>query len=374
VQVVDTDTAPGLFRIPVSSERPFELLAAKNATLRLRAASGHVFPFTDLTSARGAVNFGHLNPAIDPFLTLASDAAAGFFPPSAAAFSAWLLRKLQLQEHTVFYRIGAGGAVNAAIAMAQQARPGAILTIAGSSHAGLRSRANLAADSVVSLAPGAEFSAWEQISCLVYEPVQNGGVPLPLPWLRGLSQSAQAAGVPVIADEIECGFYRFGKLSLAASEYLRPDVFLFGNSMTNGFYPAAAMVCPAHLPVDALEPADGPFQTSALGFQAAEAVSHYIDSIDIEAQIAPIYAILSQSGERLAANPNLGAFHLAGPTLSFEVYGQRAAELLAACQARGVLVGAGANGRRIVAAPPLTISGDQLTNSMDILEQAAGAL
>jgi hypothetical protein len=79
------------------------VLAAKNATLRLRAPSGHVFSFTDLTSASGAVNFGHLNPAIDPFASLASDIAASFYPPAAASFADWLCGKLGLDAHTVLY-------------------------------------------------------------------------------------------------------------------------------------------------------------------------------------------------------------------------------------------------------------------------------
>jgi acetylornithine/succinyldiaminopimelate/putrescine aminotransferase len=234
-------------------------------------------------------------------------------------------------------------------------------------------------ESLVRLTPGSEFSAWDKISCLLYEPVQgaSGYVPQPLPWLRGLSQAAHAAGVVVIADEIQCGFYRFGELSLASSEYLRPDMYLFGNSMTNGIYPLCAIVAPEAMQdsiqasVDDWRPT---FQTASLGIQAAESVARFIDSPDIDAHIAQVHSILSQSCERLAANPSLSDFHLAGPTLSFGVRGERAAKLVKACEARCVLVSAGGGAQRVRVAPPITIPPDQLTHALNILEQAASSL
>ena len=350
------------------------MLAAKNATLRLRAPSGHVFSFTDLTSAQGAVNFGHLNPGIDPFPNLASDLVASFYPPSAASYAQWLLKKLNLAAHTVVYQAAGGAAVRAAIELAQRRRPGKVVVLEGSLHGQGDWRGE-----TLRIAPGSAFDAWKDVSCLLYEPIQtaSGYVPLPLPWLRGLSQAAQAAGVLVIADETQCGFYRFGKLSLAASEFLLPDIYLFGNSMTNGIYPLSALVCPEGLR-DALPASeDGwehTFQTAALGFQAAEAVARYIDSTEIDAQVAQINLILSQTGEKLAANPCLSAFHLAGPTLSLEVRGARANELVEACRAHGVLLSAGTGGRRLRVAPPLSIQPDQLTIALKVLKKAAGAL
>jgi Aminotransferase class-III len=371
--LVETGTFPGPEENLLPSANSYQVLAAKNATLRLRAPSGHVFSFTDLTCAAGAVNFGHLNPAIDPFPMLASDVAADFYPPSADAFSHWLRRKLQLKFHSVHYEVGSG--VAAAIAMGQRRRLGKILVVEGSTHAGMR-----ALDGRVrSITPGSECSDWNDLSCLIYEPIQaaSGYVPLALPWLRGLSQQAQAAGVLVIADETQCGFYRFGKLSLAANGFLRPDVFLLGNSMTNGIYPLAAIVCAEAFAADMAQiAADGSsvFQASTLGFQAAEAVASYIDSTDIEGQVAQIYGVLSKVGERLAANPGLSDFHLGGPTLSFEVRDRRAEELAVACRARGVLMAASADRRRVMIAPPLTISMDQLNTAMGVLEQATGML
>jgi acetylornithine/succinyldiaminopimelate/putrescine aminotransferase len=361
----------------------YVVLAAKNATLRLRGPSGHVYSFTDLTSGQGAVNFGHLNPGIDPFEGLSSDLVSTIFPPAAGAYSEWLLKKLAVDEKTVLYRVGAPAGVGHAIHLARRRRPGKVVLIDGSCHEqeaifGRDWTAGLG-EAVVRIAAGEEFSDWDQVSCLLYEPVQStcGSVPISLPWIRGLSRAAQAAGVTVIADETQCGFYRFGRLSLAASEYLYPDIFLFGNSMTNGIYPLFAVVCPEAL-AGAVTPIDGgwqpTFETSALGLRAAECVAQYIDSTDMERLVLPILHQLSKASEKLAANPNLTTFHLAGPTLSLGVRDGRAAELVRACEERGVLMSAGAGGSRVRIAPPLTIDALQLQVALKVVVQAAGTL
>jgi acetylornithine/succinyldiaminopimelate/putrescine aminotransferase len=90
--------------------------------------------------------------------------------------------------------------------------------------------------------------------------------------------------------------------------------------------------------------------------------------------VAHINRALSQSGERLAANPALTAFHLAGPTLSFEVRQTRAAQLAASCRANGILVGVSSPTLRIRIAPPLTIPADQLKTALKVIEKAAESL
>ena len=396
--MADTGTFRGPQSIPFTSRKDYEVLAAKNAALRLRAASGHVFSFTDLTSADGALNFGHLNPSIDPFSRITADLAPSIFPPSAASYAAWLCGKLGLDAHAVHYVTGERSAVCAAIELAQRIRAGKVAVIAGSDHervvGGVRhglkivsgdaariargGKEDRRSQQTIRISVGSEFSAWGDVSCLIYEPIQgaSGYVPLALPWLRGLSQSAQAAGVTVIADETQCGFFRFGRLSLAASEFLRPDFYLFGNSMTNGIFPLFALIYPDSLRDRVLTEEEGwrhTFQTACLGYGAAEAVAAYIDGNDIEGMVARIHAILGQTGEALAANPCLSDFHLAGPTLSLEVSDERAGELALGCEESGVLIGLGGK-RRVCIAPPVTIFPEQLVTALKAVKKAAAAL
>jgi acetylornithine/succinyldiaminopimelate/putrescine aminotransferase len=382
--VIEAGTSLEPYDRALQAGSTYEVLAAKNATLRLRGSSGPIYSFTDLTSGRGAVNFGHLNPGIDPFEGLSSDVVPNAYPPAARAHSAWLLKKLGLPEKTVVYELGVAAAIAKALHMARRRRAGKIVRVEGSLHAlelvhGAGDAQSASAEGAIWIAPGDSFSAWDGVSCLLFEPIQSarGFVPLPLPWIRGLSQSAQAAGVAVIADESQCGFYRFGKLSLAASEYLAPDVFLFGNSMTNGIYPLSALIGSPALTKEwpgseeSWQPA---FEAASLGLRAAECVADYIDSTDLDALITPIFQQLVKLSEKLVSNPNLRDFHLAGPTLSVEVRKGRAAEFVRACEQRGVLVSAGIGGARVSIAPPLTIDSLQLQAALKAVAQAAGKL
>jgi len=375
-----------------SWSKPYEVLSARNATLRLRDAAGKEQPFTDMMCGYGAVNFGHMNPAIDPYADLTSDLVACFFPPSALTHALWLLNQLGLESHTVLYQVGGSFAVTSAIAMAQRIRPGKICTVDGSFHGlgvdtlsasahgrgvSLQESAFVTRmdESVIRLQAGAEFSAWEGVSCLLYEPIQGatGYLPLPIPWLRELTRAAQAAGVIVIADEIQCGFYRFGHLSIATTENIFPDIYLFSKSMTNGIYPVSAVVYPRVFH-DLLPHGDywnHTFQTAALGFEAAMCVARYLDSNNIQEQIAGVHSILSQTVERMKTSPSLGSFYLAGPTLSFESKDGRAGEIARHCEERGVLVFAGGRGTRVRVAPPITIPHDQLTSALAILEEVS---
>jgi acetylornithine/succinyldiaminopimelate/putrescine aminotransferase len=394
--MIHTDSALSPLCEMYSYSRPYEVLAAKNATLRLRAPDEKIYSFTDLMCAYGAVNFGHMNPSIDPFSSLSSDLVACFYPPNATSYATWLLNKLKLTGHTVLYQVGGSFAVSSAMAIAQRIRPGKILTIQGSFHGlgvdtlAASSRGRNASvqesplvtemdKSILRIPAGSEFSDWDQVSCLLYEPIQgaNGYVPLPLAWLRALSQSAQAAGVTVIADEIQCGFFRFGFLSTAQQENLNPDIYLFSKSMTNGIYPLSVVIYP-HAFHSVLPTGDDywnhTFQTASLGLDAAEAVAAYIDSTDISGKIAEVHAALARSVERLAGNPDLSAFHLAGPTLSLGVRDGRASEVVRKCEDRGVLIFGGGGGQRIRIAPPITIPVDQLVSALAIIEESVNSL
>ena len=147
--------------------------------------------------------------------------------------------------------------------------------------------------------------------------------------------------------------------------------------MTNGIYPASVVVYPRNLnralPAGA-EFWNHTFQTASLGINAAEAVASYIDSTDIAGKIAVIHGLLAESVEKLARNPALCQFHLAGPTLSLGVRNGRAPEMIRKCEDRGVLIFGGGGGQRIRIAPPITIPEEQLTAALEIIQEAASSL
>jgi 4-aminobutyrate aminotransferase-like enzyme len=361
---------------------------ALNASLTLRRGEGKNEKFTDLTSSYGAVNFGHCNEDIRLPAHPSSDLVAGVYPPEAEIFARWLTDALGLSGFKVLFQIGGSFAVSSALALAQRRRPGKILAIEGGFHGlGLDSLSVTSAQRsfalqetrlrqplgsfVDVLAPGETGVDWSGVSCLIFEPIQGAGgyVPLDAKWLQDLCAQAKDAGAIVIADEIQCGYYRFGDFSVARKWGLNPDILLFSKSMTNGIYPFSVVVYRQTLEEGI---GDGvilahTFQTSALGCFAACAVADYIDSHDVKADCRRIAVPLAEAAARMAKSGRARDIHQLGPSLSFRPV-INAGDLVKACFAdRLLILGGGVDGERIRIAPPLTIETEALRRALEIL-------
>ena len=361
---------------------------ASNASLTLSRGEGTTEEFTDLSSCYGAVNFGHCNQDIRLPAHPSSDLVAGIYPPEAERFARWLTDVLGVSDFKVLLQLGGSFAVSAALALAQRRRPGKILAIEGGFHGlGLDALSVTTAqrsfalqetplrqslDSFVAvLAPGETGIDWSDVSCLIFEPIQGarGFVPLDADWLQELCAQAQIAGVTVIADEIQCGYYRFGDFSVARKWGLNPDVLLFSKSMTNGLYPFSAVVYRQTLEVGIGEGVvlAHTFQTSALGCFAACAVADYIDSRDVKADCRRVAAPLAEAAARIEQSGRAREIYQLGPSLSFRP-ATHAGNLVKACFADRVLIlGGGIDGERIRIAPPLTIETEVLRRALEIL-------
>ncbi len=361
---------------------------ASNASLTLSRGEGTTEEFTDLSSCYGAVNFGHCNQDIRLPAHPSSDLVAGIYPPEAERFARWLTDVLGVSDFKVLLQLGGSFAVSAALALAQRRRPGKILAIEGGFHGlGLDALSVTTAqrsfalqetplrqslDSFVAvLAPGETGIDWSDVSCLIFEPIQGarGFVPLDADWLQELCAQAQIAGITVIADEIQCGYYRFGDFSVARKWGLNPDVLLFSKSMTNGLYPFSAVVYRQTLEVGI---GGGvvlahTFQTSALGCFAACAVADYIDSRDVKADCRRVAAPLAEAAARIEQSGRARDIYQLGPSLSFRP-ATHAGDLVKECFADRVLIlGGGIDGERIRIAPPLTIETEVLRRALEIL-------
>jgi len=359
-----------------------------NANLTLSRGDGSTEEFTDLCSSYGAVNFGHCNEDIRLPAQPGSDLVAGIYPPEAEKFSRWLTNALDLSDFKVLFQVGGSFAVSTALSLALRNRPGKILAIEGGFHGlGLDSLSATTAQRSMALQetpvrqslasfvqvlkPGETEIDWSAISCLIFEPIQGarGYVPLDADWLHGLCAQAKAAGVTVIADEIQCGYYRFGDFSVARNMGLNPDVLLFSKSMTNGLYPFSAVVYR-----QTLEAAMGDgvvlahtFQTSALGCYAACAVADYIDSHDVKADCRRVAEPLADAAARIEENDWAQDIYQIGPSLSFRPL-MNAGDLVKECFADRVLIlGGGMDGERIRIAPPLTIASEDLVRAIDVM-------
>jgi ornithine--oxo-acid transaminase len=76
------------------------------------------------------------------------------------------------------------------------------------------------------------------------EPIQGeGGVVIPPPGFLGQAADlCRQQNVLLIADEIQTGFGRTGKLFACQHEEVRPDMTIVGKALSGGFYPVSAVL------------------------------------------------------------------------------------------------------------------------------------
>ncbi len=118
-----------------------------------------------------------------------------------------------------------------------------------------------------------------RVAAMIVEPVlgEGGFVPAPIEFLRELRQIADAHGIVLIADEIQTGFGRTGRLFACEHYGIEPDLIAVAKSLAGGL-PLAAVVGKAHI-MDAPEPGGlgGTFAGNPVACAAALAVLEIMD-------------------------------------------------------------------------------------------------
>lgn len=81
-------------------------------------------------------------------------------------------------------------------------------------------------------------------AAVLLEPIQGeGGVIIPpAGYLKKVAELCKKNNVLLIADEIQTGLGRTGKLFAAQHEDVRPDVTIIGKALAGGFYPVSAVL------------------------------------------------------------------------------------------------------------------------------------
>src|SRR5690606_32986217 len=223
------------------------------------------------------------------------------------------------------------------------------------------------------------------VAAIVIEPVQGEGgfVPLPPRYWQALRDLADRSGAVLVADEVQCGMGRTGRLW--ACEHLgpAPDLVATAKSLGSGM-PIAAVIGRADV-MDAPHPGGlgGTYSGNPLACAAALAT---LDEIASEAFLARARAV----GERLRArlqeiaarHPSVGDVRGLGPMLAVEFVKDEAKtpwpelvlEVTRQALARGVIViraGLYANCLRFL--PPLNITDAQIDEALAVVDEAISA-
>jgi len=223
----------------------------------------------------------------------------------------------------------------------------------------------------------------ERVAAIIVEPVQGeGGFNVaPAEFLRGLRAIADEIGAVLIADEVQAGMGRTGKLFAFEHYDVAPDLVCMAKGLAGGF-PLSAVTGRAEI-VDAA-PVGGMGGTYAGNPLAVAAANAVLEVIAEEALCARAVAI----GERivyrlglLAAGAGagvIGDIRGLGAMIAFEIVSggdllqpnqPLTQKIIAEAEARGlIIIPCGPNGNVIRLLPPLTTPMEHVDEALDIID------
>ena len=194
--------------------------------------------------------------------------------------------------------------------------------------------------------------------------------------MRAVRELCTEFNVLMIADEIQTGFGRTGKMFAVDHEAVRPDILVMGKSMSGGMVPVSGCLADAHI-MDQIRPGDhgSTYGGNPLGMAVAQAAVEAIVEENMVENSAKQGDLLKS--ELLKINSDLfkevrGRGLFVGVELKSDlaVDGNDFAKIL--CK-HGLLTKA-THDSTIRLAPPLVITREEVLESVEIIKRALGDL
>lgn len=223
----------------------------------------------------------------------------------------------------------------------------------------------------------------DQIAAIIIEPVQGEGgfYVAPPDFLQALRDLCDEHGIVMIADEVQSGFARTGRMFAMEHSGVEPDLMTTAKSLAGGF-PLSAVTGKAEI-MDAARPGGlgGTYAGSPIGCAAALAVLDIIEDECLCTRADWLGALMTQLLEDLQADPltcrAIGDVRGIGAMVAIELVvdgdstkpaAPLTKELVQACAAKGLIILAcGARSNVIRFLTPLTISEELVREGMIIL-------
>ena len=226
----------------------------------------------------------------------------------------------------------------------------------------------------------------ENVAAIIFEPVQGEGgfiVP-PKEWVQGLRQIADEHGIVLIADEVQSGYGRTGRMFAIEHFGVEPDIITVAKSIAAGV-PISGVLGRAEI-VDRAGDSTigGTYVGSPLGCVAGIAVLDQIEQRDLLARGRAIGERMRSRFEAMQATyPQLGDVRGLGPMLALEFVKdpttkEPAPELATAvaegAMQRGLMIlKAGINGQCLRVLIALVATDEQIDETLDVFEETLGA-
>lgn len=223
--------------------------------------------------------------------------------------------------------------------------------------------------------------AADDVAALIVEPVlgEGGFVVPPDDYLPALKQRCEERGIVFIADEVQAGFGRTGKMFAVEHSGVEPDLVILAKSLAAGF-PLSAVVGRAEVMDAPREGAlGGTYPGNPVALASAMAVLDRLEdgvllrrSREVGEKIQTRFSSLADRVDLIGDVRGLGAMvavEFVRDRESKEPAKGEVGEILKLAAERGVLVlsaGVEANCLRFLA--PLVITDEQLEEALDVLE------
>lgn len=215
-----------------------------------------------------------------------------------------------------------------------------------------------------------------ELAGVMVEPVQGeGGIkPLPDACLKGLRDLCDETGVLMIADEVQCGVGRTGKLFAHEWSGVTPDIMMVAKGIGGGFPLGAVLATQAAAQGMGLGSHGSTYGGNPLGCAVGLAVLDTVAEPGFLDDVSRKSGLLRQKLEGLiAAHPDLfGEVRGLGLMLGLTCKRPVGDVVAAGYDAGLILVPAAEDTARLL--PPLTISEDEIAEAVKRLDAAATAL
>ena len=223
----------------------------------------------------------------------------------------------------------------------------------------------------------------DQVAAIVIEPVQGEGgfMVAPPGFLRALKAVCEKYGILFVADEIQTGFCRTGRMFAVEHDGVAPDLMIIAKSMGSGM-PISGVVGRADI-MDAPPPGTlgGTYSGNPVACAAALAVLDLFEQEDYAARSREIgHAVTSRFLKLQERFPTIGDVRGLGGMVAMELVKDRttkepdshaASDVLAAAHHRGLLlIKAGMYDNVLRVLVPLCVTDEQLQEGLDIFEDA----
>lgn len=226
----------------------------------------------------------------------------------------------------------------------------------------------------------------DQVAAIVLEPLQGEGgfIPAPIAWVKALRKICDDHGILLVADEVQSGFCRTGRMF--ASAYWKdagaaPDILTTAKSIAAGL-PISAIVARTEI-MDAIPTGTvgGTYCGNPLSCAAALKTIEIMERDNLAARAEEIGNIVTARYEQWKAKyPVVGDVRGLGAMIGLEFVkdqkskepnGELVSALVQECAKHGLLIeNAGRWGQVVRFLAPLVITNEQLERGLDIFEAA----